>query len=59
MKPQKKIDAVYSWEEPHGWNGGGIIVKEEIAQSIRVSHWNKIIIFYGGGEEDDDTGKDR
>ena len=36
---------------------GGIIVKEEIAQSIRVSHWNKIIIFYG--DEDDDTGKDR
>ena len=23
----------YSWEEPHGWNGGGIVTKEEIAQS--------------------------
>ena len=57
MESRKKIDAVYSWEEPHGWNGGGIIVKEEIAQSIRVSHWNKIIIFYG--DDDDDTGKDR
>lgn len=26
---------------------GGIVTKTEIAQSVRISHWNKVIIFYG------------
>ena len=55
----KKNDiVVYSWEEPHGWNGGGIVTKEEIAQPIRGSHKNKIIIIYGK-DEDDIAGKNR
>ena len=55
----KKNDiVVYSWEEPHGWNGGGIVTKEEIAQPIRGSHKNKIIIIYGK-EEDDNTTENR
>ena len=41
-----KVLAAFSWEEPHGWNDGGIIVSEEIAQSIRVTHLAKVIIFY-------------
>lgn len=54
---KKNDTVVYSWEEPHGWNGGGIVTKEEIAQPIRESHRNKIIIIYGK-EEDETTGKD-
>lgn len=37
---------------------GGIVTKEEIAQPIRISHWNKIIIIYGK-EEDDNTTENR
>ena len=53
-----KMKEAYSWEEPHGWNGGGIVIKEEIAQTIRGSHRNKIIIIYEE-EEDDNTRKNR
>ena len=35
---------VYSWEEAHGWNGGGIVTYDEISQPIRSSHIAKIII---------------
>ena len=42
-----------SWLE---W--GGIVTKEEIAQSVRNSHLNKIIIIYVK-EEDDNTTENR
>lgn len=47
---------VYSWEEAHGWNNGGIVSKEEICQSIRGTHIGKIIIIY---EEEDMTTEER
>ena len=55
-KPFMKILTAYPWEEPHGWNEGGIITYEEISQSIRVTHLAKIIIIY---EEGDMTTEER
>lgn len=45
-----KILRAYSWEEPHGWNGGGVVSQDEVAQTVRISHIGKIMVIYGGDD---------